>query len=168
VSAWVPTVIDGHRSRALGVVGVAALGTIGVVAAADRGSMSASSAAVLVAWALGSAAVAAAVAAGLLRILRHATLAVQASIAALAPVLAVTVALVGTATTMFLSSHDLRAMLVVTLAAGTVGLVTALALGERVALASSSLGDLAQRIGHDGAGDGVLPATGPAAPRGDR
>jgi len=76
----------------------------------------------------------------------------------LAPVLAVTVALIGTGATMFISAHDFRALLVVTVAAGTVGLVTALALGERVAAASHSLGDLAQRIGDDGAA-AALPAT---------
>ncbi|MGH9264488.1 MAG: sensor histidine kinase, partial [Acidimicrobiales bacterium] len=106
------------------------------------------------------------VAAVLLRVLRHARLAVQASIAALAPVLAVTVALLGTATTMFISAHDLRALLVVTVAAGTVGLVTALALGERVAAASQSLGDLASTIGDDGKPPtgGATLARGPVGP----
>jgi signal transduction histidine kinase len=146
---------------------MAAVAVVGVGAAAllaARGSMGASSTAGLLAWALGSAAVAAAVAAALLRVLRHARLAVQAGIAALAPVLAVTVALVGTATTMFISAHDLRALLVVTIAAGTVGLVTALALGQRVATASSSLGVLAQRIGDGGAvaaGPGTAGREGP-------
>ncbi|HEX3621421.1 MAG TPA: HAMP domain-containing sensor histidine kinase [Acidimicrobiales bacterium] len=133
---------------------MAAVAVLGVAAAALialRGSMSASNTAALLGWALGSAAVAGVVAAALLRVLRHARLAVQAGIAALAPVLAVTVSLVGSATTMFISSHDLRALLVVTVAAGTVGLVTALALGERVAAASTSLGHLAKRIGDDGA-----------------
>ena len=118
--------------------------------AADA-SMGARDTTVMLSWALGSAAVAAVVAGLLLRVLRHARLGVQAGVAALAPVLAVTVALLGTGATMFISAHDLRALLVVTVAAGTVGLVTALALGERVATASQSLGDLAQRIGEDGA-----------------
>ena len=137
--------------RAWALAAVAALGVAGAVALAADASMDASDTGVLLGWALGSAAVAAVVAALLLRVLRHARLAVQASIAALAPVLAVTVALLGTAATMFISAHDLRALLVVTVAAGTVGLVTALALGERVAGASQRLGDLAQRIGDDGA-----------------
>jgi signal transduction histidine kinase len=131
--------------------GVAAAGVLAATLLAADASMGAKDTGVLLGWALGSAAVAAAVAAVLLRVLRHATLAVQASVAALAPVLAVTVALLGTAATMFISTHDLRALLVVTVAAGTVGLVTALALGERVARASQRLGDLAQRIGDDGA-----------------
>ena len=131
----------------------AAVVAVGVGAAtwlAADASMGASDTAVFLTWGLGSAAVAAAVAAMLLRVLRHARLGVQAGIAALAPVLAITVALLGTGATMFISAHDLRALLVVTVAAGTVGLVTALALGERVAAASQSLGDLAQRIGDDG------------------
>lgn len=131
--------------------GVAAAGVGAAVLLAADASMGAKDTSVLLGWALGSAAVAAAVAALLLRVLRHASLAVQASVAALAPVLAVTVALLGTAATMFISTHDLRALLVVTVAAGTVGLVTALALGQRVARASQRLGDLAQRIGDDGA-----------------
>ena len=151
--------------RAIGPVALVAVAIAGVVAAAvlaaDAG-MGAWNTGVLLAWALGSAAVAGVVAATLLRLLRHARVAVQASVAALAPVLAVTVALLGAAATMFISAHDMRALLVVTVAAATVGLVTALALGERVAAASSSLGVLAQRIG-DG---GVATAAAAAGPRG--
>ncbi|HWI03643.1 MAG TPA: HAMP domain-containing sensor histidine kinase [Acidimicrobiales bacterium] len=131
--------------------GVVAAGVVGATMLAADSSMGAQDTAVLLSWAVGSAAVAAVVAALLLRVLRHASLAVQASVAALAPVLAVTVALLGTAATMFISTHDLRALLVVTVAAATVGLVTALVLGDRVAKASQRLGDLAQRIGDDGA-----------------
>ncbi len=148
------------------LVAVAAAGVLAAVVLAADASMGAWDTGVLLSWALGSAAGAAVVAALLLRVLRHARLAVQASIAALAPVLAVTVALLGTATTMFISAHDLRALLVVTVAAGTVGLVTALALGERVAAASQSLGDLASTIGDDGKPPtgGATLARGPVGP----
>ena len=139
------------RGRSLTLGLVAAAGVVAAALLAADASMRASDTAALLGWALGSAAVAAVAAACALRVLRHARLAAQASIAALAPVVAVTVALVGAATTMFISAHDLRALLVVTVAAGTVGLVTALALGQRVASASVRLGDLAQRIGDDGA-----------------
>jgi signal transduction histidine kinase len=141
---------DFMRRRLL-LGGVVAAGVLAATLLAADASMGAKDTSVLLGWALGSAAVAAAVAALLLRVLRRASLAVQASVAALAPVLAVTVALLGTAATMFISTHDLRALLVVTVAAGTVGLATALALGLRVASASERLGDLAQRIGDDGA-----------------
>ena len=150
------------RARWLTLGAVAAAGVLAAVALAADASMAAWDTGVLLSWALGSAAVAALVAALALRVLRHARLAVQASIAALAPVLAVTVALVGTATTMFISAHDLRALLVVTVAAGTVGLVTALALGQRVAAASERLGDRAQRIGDDGVLPGRVPHGGPS------
>lgn len=140
--------------------GVVAAGVVASTLLAADASMGATDTGALLGWAVGSAAVAAAVAALLLRVLRHATLAVQASVAALAPVLAVTVALLGTAATMFISAHDLRALLVVTVAAATVGLVTALVLGERVAKASQRLGDLAQRIGDDGAAPAPAGAAG--------
>ncbi|MGI8983524.1 MAG: sensor histidine kinase [Acidimicrobiales bacterium] len=151
--------------RAPALVAVAATGLLGATLLAADASMGASDTGVMLGWALGSAAVAAAVAALLLRALRNASLALQASVAALAPVLAVTVALLGTGTTMFISAHDLRALLVVTVAAATVGLVTALVLGGRVASASQHLGDLAQRIGVDGAGR-VAPGAPAAAPGG--
>ncbi len=141
-----------RRPRLLVLSAVGVLGVLGAALLAADASMGAPDTVVMLSWALGSAAVAAAVAALLLRLLRSARVAVQTSIVALAPVLAVTVALIGTGTTMFISAHDLRALLVVTVAAGTVGLVTALALGERVSAASQHLGDLAQRIGDDGAG----------------
>ncbi|HTJ74269.1 MAG TPA: ATP-binding protein [Acidimicrobiales bacterium] len=140
-----------NRKASLALAAVALLGVGVAVALAADARWDAWNTGLVLSWSLGSAAVAGVVAATLLRVLRHARLAVQAGIAALAPVLAVTVALIGTATTMFISAHDLRALLVVTVAAGTVGLVTALALGQRVAAASTSLGDLAQRIGDDGA-----------------
>ena len=132
--------------------GVVAAGVLAATLLAADARMGASDTTVLLSWALGSAAVAALVACLLLRVLRHARLGVQAGVAALAPVVAISVALLGTGATMFISLHDLRALLVVTVAAGAVGLTTALALGERVAAASQSLGDLAQRIGEDGSG----------------
>ncbi len=144
-------------SRRLLLGGVVAGGVLGASLLAADASMGAWDTGVLLSWALGSAAVAAVVAAVLLRVLRHASLAVQAGVAALAPVLAFAVALLGTGATMFISAHDLRALLVVTVAAATVGLVTALVLGERVAAASQRLGDRAQQIGDDGA---VAPAGG--------
>ena len=148
----------------LGLSAVAIAGLAAAAVIAGWAGMGPADSATLLAWAVGAAAVAGAVAAGLLRVLRSSRLAVQASIAALAPVLALAVALLGAASTMFISTHDLHALLVVTVAAGTVGLVTALALGERVAAASGRLGDLAQRIGDDGTsgGPGVVPRGGPS------
>lgn len=157
---------DGRAGRsrtplALGAVAVA--GLLAAATIAGWAGMGAAASAALLAWAVGAAAVAGAVAAGLLRMLRGSRLAVQAGVAALAPVLAFAIALLGAAATMFISTHDLHALLVVTVAAGAVGLVTAVALGERVASASERLGDLARRIGDDGAADGgVVPLSGPS------
>ncbi len=149
---------------ALGAVTLVGLGAATAIAA--WAGMAPGDSAVFLGWAVGAAAVAGVVAAGLLRLLRDARLAVQASVAALAPVLALAVALLGSASTMFISTHDLHALLVVTVAAGTVGLVTALALGRRVAATSVGLGDLAQRIGNDGAdavsGVSAVPRRGPS------
>jgi signal transduction histidine kinase len=147
-------------TRRLLLGGVVAAGVLAATLLAADASMRASDTFALLGWAVGSAAVAAVVAAVLLRVLRHASLAAQAGVAALAPVLAFAVALLGTGATMFISAHDLRALLVVTVAAGTVGLVTALVLGGRVAAASARLGDRAQQIGDDGA---VSPGVGGSA-----
>lgn len=154
-----------RTTLALAAVAFAGLAAAALIAA--WAEMGPGDSAVFLGWAVGAAAVAALVAAALLRLLRNARLAVQAGIAALAPVLALTVALLGSASTMFISTHDLHALLVVTVAAGTVGLVTALALGQRVATASVGLANLAERIGDDGAGaaaetDIGVPRTGPS------
>ena len=52
---------------------------------------------------------------------------------------------------MFISTHDLHALLVVLVAAGTVGVLTGLLLGRRVATAGRSLGVMARTLGDDGA-----------------
>jgi signal transduction histidine kinase len=153
------------RRVALGGVTAAALGVAAIVAAAA--GMSGGETALLLAWAVLGSALAAAAAIGLLRRLRPSTLVVQTAVAALAPVLAVGVGVVGASAAMFISAHDLHALFVVLVGAGAVGIVTALSLGSRVAAASSSLGDLARRIGDDGAGGGSAGAVpGPAIVRG--
>ncbi len=104
---------------------------------------------VLLGWSVGGAAGAGVLAAVLLRTLRTPRATTQAVIAGLAPVVAVAVGVWGAAAAMFISAHDLRALLVVLVGAGTVGMVTALAFGARVSAASESLGLLAGRIGDD-------------------
>ncbi|MDQ6725066.1 MAG: HAMP domain-containing histidine kinase [Actinomycetota bacterium] len=145
------------------LIAVTLAGLVAAAAIAGWAGMGPADSAALLGWAVGGAVVAGLVAAGLLHLLRSSRLAVQAGIAALAPVVAVAVALLGAAGTMFISTHDLHALMVVTVAAATVGLVSALVLGGRVAAASGSLGDLAQRIGDDGAaGAGAVPPRGPS------
>ena len=96
------------------------------------------------------------VAAVLLGALRRRRIAVQAAVAAPAPVLAVAIGVSWASSDMFLMQHDLRVLWVVLVGAGTVGVVAALLLGRRVADASRSVGDLARRLG-DGAGRGRRP-----------
>ena len=50
---------------------------------------------------------------------------------------------------MFISSHDLGILAVVLLAAGTVGVATALLIGRQLGAASSSLADVARRVGNE-------------------
>lgn len=78
---------------------------------------------------------------------RRRTIAVQASLVALVAVLAVAAGAVAAARAMFFSQHDLDALVVVLLAAGTIGMVVALELGRRVGEESRHLGEVTRRIG---------------------
>jgi signal transduction histidine kinase len=145
-------------------VGVGGLVSTGLVAGA--GGLSAGDTATLVAYAAGGAAVAGLVASGLLRLLRRASIVVLAVVAGLAPVLAVGIGVAGASSAMFISNHDLHALFVVLVAAGTVGLLIALVLGRRVAEAGRSLEAMARRLGDEGPGApltlrarGVSPAS---------
>jgi signal transduction histidine kinase len=114
-------------------------------------------AATLVAYAAGGAAVAGLVASGLLGLLRRASVVVQAVVAGLAPVLAVGIGAAGASSAMFISVHDVHALFVVLAAAGTVGLLTSLILGRRVADAGRSLGVMARRLADEGPGTRLGP-----------
>ncbi len=146
--------MSAHR---LSLVAVGAGGLAASAAAAAWGGMGGRDAFGLLAWAVGGAACAGALAALLLRSLHSPRVATQAVVAAMAPVAAVAVGIWGAAAAMFISTHDLHVLLVVLIGAGTVGLVTALALGARVASASASLGRLASQIGEDGHSSGARP-----------
>ena len=64
---------------------------------------------------------------------------------------------------MFISSHDLGILAVVLLAAGTVGVSSALVMGRQLGAASSSLVDVARRVGSET--DTPRDAVGPRAPQ---
>ena len=151
--------------RAL-AAGVAAAGVAAAVVIAASAGMSGSETVLLLGWAVVGSALVAALAAGLLRLLRPASLVVQTAVVTLAPVVAVAVGVVGASIAMFISAHDLHALFVVLVGAGAVGVVAALILGTRLASASTSLGELARRIGDGGDGDGDGPAPGSNAERG--
>jgi signal transduction histidine kinase len=102
--------------------------------------------------ALSALAVAAALVAGVigalvLWALRSASIGTQVAVVALTSIAAVGAGAATAASKMFFSAHDLHSMLVVLLAAGTMGVVIALLLGHRVARASAVLGDATRRIG---------------------
>jgi signal transduction histidine kinase len=90
---------------------------------------------------------------GVLRLLRGRSFFAQVSVVALTSVVAVAAGALAVGDAMFISVHDLKALAVVVLVAGFVGMLAALALACRVDRASRSLGEAARRIGD------------PAAPR---
>jgi signal transduction histidine kinase len=98
------------------------------------------------------AAFAGVVAALLLTGLARRSIAAQAAIATLAPVLAVAIGVLWASSGMFLEGHDLWVLWVVLTASGSVALMAALILGRRVADASRSVGAMARRLGEDGPG----------------
>ena len=83
----------------------------------------------------------------LLATLRRRSVVLQAAVAGLAPVLAVAIGVAGASLAMFISEHDLHALFVVLIAAGTVGVLTGVVLGRRVATAGRSLGVMARKLG---------------------
>ncbi|HEY3096213.1 MAG TPA: HAMP domain-containing sensor histidine kinase [Acidimicrobiia bacterium] len=104
----------------------------------------------LVGLAAGTAAVAALAGAAVLRGLRGRSLGAQVAAVAVVAVVAVGVGAVAGAQAMFLSSHDLGALGVILVAAGSVGVLTAFVLGRRVGAASESLVTVARGLGEDG------------------
>lgn len=135
-------------------IGVAILGCAGAVAVAAASDMGVHPIAVILGWAAGGAVVAVGLAVALLRVLRRRSAAVQIAVACLAPVVAVTAGVVGGSWAMFISPHDLRILIVMLIAAGTVGIVMALHFGSRVSRSSAELARRARRIG-DGPLDDV-------------
>jgi signal transduction histidine kinase len=141
-----------------------ALAAVGVVAAVGLAVGEAMSSADVVELledsVLGSAAIGA-LAAVLLVLVRRAKIGLQIAVAAVAPVAAVGVGVVWATTSMFLTGHDESVLWVVLVSAGTVGMVCALVLGQRVAMASREIGLLARYLDEDGAGRhpaGTVPA----------
>jgi signal transduction histidine kinase len=97
-------------------------------------------------------------------LLRRTRLAVQVSIAALAPIVAVAIGVTWATSKMFITSHDLRVLWVVLAAAGGSGMAASLLLAQRVRNASRSVGEMARMLGEAGPGAISLHAPAPAAP----
>ncbi len=115
----------------------------------------------LAALAAGTAAVAGVVGALVLRGVRTRSIGAQTASVALVGVIAVGVGAWAGARVMFLSEHDLGALGVMLIAAGTVAVVTSLLLGRRVGRASDAL---AQVTRHLGDGEAVVAEPAVAAP----
>jgi signal transduction histidine kinase len=149
--------------RASLAVGLAGLGSIG--AASMALGMPAGEALTLAGIAGLAVLVAGALGAGLLLTLRRRPIGVQVTAVVLVSVATVGVGAMAAAQAMFLSQHDLNALLVILLAAGTTGALVAMALGHRVSAASRSLERAVRRIGGDlgaGLGHDAAPSSGQA------
>jgi signal transduction histidine kinase len=114
--------------------------------------------------AAGTAAVAAAAGALVLRALRRRSLGAQAAAVAVVAVVGVGVGAWAGARAMFISEHDLWALGVILVAAGAVGVASAFVLGRRVGAASEALVGVARRLG-DGDARPAEAGPGPAAPQ---
>ncbi len=95
-----------------------------------------------------------------LRAMRTASLRAQAVAVALVAALGIAAGVVLAANAMFVSSHDLGALLVVLTASATVAVVMAAGFGSRIGTASRDLEDLARRLGD---GDVLLVGDVPVA-----
>lgn len=101
----------------------------------------------LLGLALGGALAAALVGVVVLRSMRTATLRAQGVAVALVSVFGTGVGVVLAAYAMFVSSHDLGALMVVLLASSTAAVVMAVRFGSRISTASRDLEELARRLG---------------------
>ncbi len=133
------------------LIGVAAATAVSIVV----GMNARDTTRVVVEAAIGALA-AGALAAGLLAVLHEARLAVQAAVAALAPVAALAIGVSWASSDMFITPHDLRVLWVVLVAAGASGMAVSLVLARRVADASHAVSDMARVLGQSG--PAALPA----------
>jgi signal transduction histidine kinase len=144
------------RTRRLAPVAVGAIGLGVAVTVAAAGRMGVGSTVGLLAWTVGGAIASTALAILLLWSFRRRAATVQVTIASLAPVAAVAAGVAGGSWAMFISGHDLRTLVVILVGAGTVGMITALLFGSRVAKSSAGLGEIARRIGEQGTADELM------------
>jgi signal transduction histidine kinase len=142
-------------------VAVVAAGALLAFGAAFAASMSMSDAIELCALAAGTGLVAVLLGAAALHALRRRRIGTQVAAVALTTLAALLIGAFAAAQAMFISEHDLSALLVVLLAAGTVGVAGSFVLGARVEQASRSLADTTRRIGR---GEPSREIDGPGGP----
>ncbi len=125
-------------------VAVAVIGSVATAGTAAALRFALGDALALAAYAVGGAVAAGTLAAGLLRLMKDANVIAQAMVAGLAPVVAVGLGVAWASNAMFISDHDLRALVVVLLASATAGSLTGLLLGRRVAEIQATASRLAE------------------------
>lgn len=145
------------RRRFGGAASVAVFGLAATAIVAGVVQMTLSDSVRLAGYAIGGATIAGGLAAALLYRLQRRSIVVQAVVAGLAAVLAVIIGVLGASADMFISAHDLHVLLVVLVAAGTVGVIEALVLGDRVAEAGRAIGNMARRLGEGGPASALVP-----------
>ena len=112
------------------------------------------------------AAAAGALAIAALVLLRRSRVAVQVTVASLAPVGAVAIGVTWATSGMFITGHDLKVLWIVLVAAGAVGVAVAVVMAQRVTAATRTVGEMARRLGEAGPEAVTTPegAAVPAAP----
>jgi signal transduction histidine kinase len=137
-----------RRTRSvLSSVAVLAGGALLVVLIASTGDAAMADTLEVAAIGAGTAVVGCIAGALVLQVLRRRALATQIAATAMVVLIPVGVGAWVAAQAMFLSDHDLTTLGVILVAAGTVGVLAALAVGWRVGQASRALIDVARRIG---------------------
>jgi signal transduction histidine kinase len=147
------------RTTLVVVTAIAVVGAASTALAAMAFHMPAGDAVRLAAIAAGAAAVVGAAGTLVLAALRRQSIGVQIAVVALATVAAVGAGAMAAAKAMFIASHDLQTLLVVILAAGTVGAMIAFVLGHRAGVAARAVGTMARRIGEGGAPGQIVTTT---------
>jgi len=132
-----------------------AVGLVGLLCgalAAAVGGIPVRSALQLIGYSTVGAAISGGLAALVLTALRRTNVGVQATVAALAPVVAMGIGVAWASARMFLMSHDFWVLAVVLCSAGGVGVIVSVLLGRRVSKAVRSVGEMARRLGEDAGG----------------
>jgi signal transduction histidine kinase len=125
------------------------------VAVAHANHMPGDDVAVLLMLAVGAATVSGVLGAALQRTFRRGPMVQQALVVALTPLVASVAGAVLASRAMFVSHHDLAALLVIISAASGVAIVTGLGLAARLSTATRHLGTLAERVGDSNVEIGV-------------
>jgi signal transduction histidine kinase len=137
-------------ARWRGALIVLVVGLLASVVAATQASMSPSETVELVSIAAGVSAIGLLVSLVGVRALRHQRLGVQVVMLLVATLAAMMIGAIAAARAMFISDHDLKILVVVFLAGGTVAVVSSMVVARRVDTATRALGDMARGFGAGG------------------